>query len=548
MPTLKIRNVTNDNWIGFDQFDADRMLTAGSYLSGGGDLSANRRFDVDAGVLGSLLAGTFYTETEVDTFMALAASKSLTLTGGTGIAAIGDLSADRHVNVDQTADLTWTGQETFSGGGHRFHKSDIAFAEDQFITDYGSQPGLGSQANTKRYFNSHYTTTAMSMLSESYSVQPTRGSIYHTTKGVANVFSAYVALDTAETAAEVACYYGLTHLKAAGTGSDPLAAVADWWLNIDVDNAAIAQIITVNSKVASPTQYKSFLYMKQDTVDGYNQPMRRAWWLRADADESIMHIENRAGTMQGQLTYLTTYDYVKLWLKGKIQLDSYTNVVPANGEIWYDGSHYYGQIAGATVALDGVAGLGADDIKDTHIDWGTGANQVSGVDIPLADADGHFTTDNVEAALDQLGDHVADSSDPHGSTLTVTTKVVTPRIEFNANDYIDYTPDYWRWYVNNTLLYNLSITGFWPEDSAARDLGKTAQRWKDLYLSGVVTAAGMADFTAGGVRINNRSGAAWPTTANTSDGELCLFWNTSTSACRLYCREDTDMWWFTPDN
>ncbi len=44
----------------------------------------------------------------------------------------------------------------------------------------------------------------------------------------------------------------------------------------------------------------------------------------------------------------------------------------------------------------------ADGINDTHIDWGTGANQVSGVDVPLADAGNYFTTDNVEAALQQL--------------------------------------------------------------------------------------------------------------------------------------------------
>ncbi len=48
-----------------------------------------------------------------------------------------------------------------------------------------------------------------------------------------------------------------------------------------------------------------------------------------------------------------------------------------------------------------------DGIKDTHIDWGTGAGQVSGVDVPLADAGGYFTTDNVEAALQEVGAKVA---------------------------------------------------------------------------------------------------------------------------------------------
>jgi len=64
-----------------------------------------------------------------------------------------------------------------------------------------------------------------------------------------------------------------------------------------------------------------------------------------------------------------------------------------------------------TVVGDGTAGLvadvvelqefmeGTDVILDSHIDWGTGANQVSAEDIPIADGDTLFATDNVEAAL-----------------------------------------------------------------------------------------------------------------------------------------------------
>ena len=51
-----------------------------------------------------------------------------------------------------------------------------------------------------------------------------------------------------------------------------------------------------------------------------------------------------------------------------------------------------------TVTFD----IGADGIKDTHIDWGTGASQISGGDIPLADAGTYFATDDVESALQEL--------------------------------------------------------------------------------------------------------------------------------------------------
>jgi len=44
----------------------------------------------------------------------------------------------------------------------------------------------------------------------------------------------------------------------------------------------------------------------------------------------------------------------------------------------------------------------ADGINDTHIDWGTGATQVSAVDVPIADAGTYFDTDDVETALQDL--------------------------------------------------------------------------------------------------------------------------------------------------
>lgn len=47
--------------------------------------------------------------------------------------------------------------------------------------------------------------------------------------------------------------------------------------------------------------------------------------------------------------------------------------------------------------------LAADAVDDTKVDWGTGANQVSGADVPLADSGAYFTTDDVESALQELG-------------------------------------------------------------------------------------------------------------------------------------------------
>ena len=56
---------------------------------------------------------------------------------------------------------------------------------------------------------------------------------------------------------------------------------------------------------------------------------------------------------------------------------------------------------GLEIATDELQ-IKADGVKDTMIDFGTGAGQVSAADIPLADAGSYFTTDNVESALQSL--------------------------------------------------------------------------------------------------------------------------------------------------
>lgn len=56
---------------------------------------------------------------------------------------------------------------------------------------------------------------------------------------------------------------------------------------------------------------------------------------------------------------------------------------------------------GLEIATDELQ-VKADGIKDTMIDFGTGAGQVSAADIPIADAGAYFATDNVEAALQAL--------------------------------------------------------------------------------------------------------------------------------------------------
>jgi hypothetical protein len=66
----------------------------------------------------------------------------------------------------------------------------------------------------------------------------------------------------------------------------------------------------------------------------------------------------------------------------------------------------------------GVLRVKADGINDTHIDFGTGANQVSAVDMPIADTGANFTATEVEGALAELATLAATTEDL-GATLAV---------------------------------------------------------------------------------------------------------------------------------
>jgi len=80
----------------------------------------------------------------------------------------------------------------------------------------------------------------------------------------------------------------------------------------------------------------------------------------------------------------------------------------------------------SSIEIDASNGLQlkADGIKDTHIDWGAGANQVSAVDLPIADAGSIITGTEVETALqenrtaiDLNTTHRGLTNNPHSVTL-----------------------------------------------------------------------------------------------------------------------------------
>jgi len=115
-------------------------------------------------------------------------------------------------------------------------------------------------------------------------------------------------------------------------------------------------------------------------------------------------------------------------------------------------------------------------IKDSMIDFGTGANQVSGVDIPIADAGNYFATDNVEAALQQLANSVQDQ----GVTYLADTAGVSKGDPVYISDY-DKVSKY------SSLLSAAYVEGIALANAASGASVKVLAN--DTVLSGVLTGA-----------------------------------------------------------
>lgn len=125
--------------------------------------------------------------------------------------------------------------------------------------------------------------------------------------------------------------------------------------------------------------------------------------------------------------------------------------------------------------------VGPNNIGDDEIDWGTGPNQVSAVDVPIADAGNFFTVDNVEAALQEVAEKAMAVAVPIGSII--------PHYDFNGLVAIDTT--YFEYCRGQVVADALS-----PLD------GETLPDGSGRYLVGFGTD--------GGANLHN---AAWAATA-----------------------------------
>ena len=111
-----------------------RILTAGAGLTGGGDLSADRTFDIGAGTGITVNANDVALSAASIASLALADSSVQTLLEGHGIEIDDYLASSPTISVDEATDYVWTNQHTFNArtvfaAGSPTAPS-IAFADD----------------------------------------------------------------------------------------------------------------------------------------------------------------------------------------------------------------------------------------------------------------------------------------------------------------------------------------------------------------------------------------------------------------------------------
>jgi len=118
----------------------------------------------------------------------------------------------------------------------------------------------------------------------------------------------------------------------------------------------------------------------------------------SDADTTHIYVYSGSAWVARSITTYTASLGVKL-SSSDFQAD-----LLANGGLDLSTNSLYVKTDGASIEKDGSGNLRvkADGINDLMIDWGTGTNQVSAVDVPIADGGGYTAQTEVEGALQEI--------------------------------------------------------------------------------------------------------------------------------------------------
>ncbi len=156
---------------------------------------------------------------------------------------------------------------------------------------------------------------------------------------------------------------------------------------------------------------------------------------------AALSISTGAGTLT--INHLTTTGYKHIPVSGaSAQILQYSAAGTAK---WITVS------GDVTIADGGAITIGLNKVHDSMIDWGTGASQVSAVDVPIADSGGYFTGSELETALQEIYPAFASTTiGSSGGTLVGLDSISTP----TYNDLQDYVNQFGQ----RTKITGIDIT------------------------------------------------------------------------------------------
>lgn len=156
----------------------------------------------------------------------------------------------------------------------------------------------------------------------------------------------------------------------------------------------------------------------QDFADIYTRAIRRMDSLYPDAVTTWLEDTSSPHARVSATCFTASGDYTAVYVKDKIlKIRGTVSTASANKYSLVATDATYNATTHLTTILTDVFSLSAtptryyyaaavnvliDQIKDTHIDWGIGSNQVNASDVPIIDTAGTFTAATVEAALAEL--------------------------------------------------------------------------------------------------------------------------------------------------
>ncbi len=194
---------------------------------------------------------------------------------------------------------------------------------------------------------------------------------------------------------------------------------SSYWLEISVDGTVFPARHQITYNIASMWAAKSTLADTALVAKSFNIPS-------AGVNDSQIDWGTSAGQVSGADMPLVDEFQHSAATNVQDVLDDIDAAIPTViGDITDVSTPVGGGLAGGQMSGSVSLSIAADGVNETHVNWGTSTDQISGVDVPLVDEFQHSAATNVQDVLDDIdsaiptipGD-ITEVSTPAGGGLT----------------------------------------------------------------------------------------------------------------------------------